>query len=173
MIAGVLTVVPLRGALSVFSNTVYPTEPAVACPVFAPTSHPLPVLSPAQLPKGAQIIVTTAWDSIRGSSKAIGRLADQQDVTLFLLREHRTGIEGMRAGAMPGFTNVWLDERISWGMQGVHPVSLLIQFWDDCQTFLLTLYEGCRIFRQPSVPTPDTGSLVCCTLATTPNVVSS
>lgn len=123
MIAGVFTVVPLRGALSVFSNAVSPTEPAVAYPVFAPTSHPLPVLSPVLRPVGAQVIATTALDSIRGFSKAIGRLADQQDVTLFLLREHHTGIEGMRAGAVPGFTNVWLDERISWGLKGVLPVS--------------------------------------------------
>lgn len=131
MIAGVFTVVPLRGTLSVFSNTVYPTGPPIAHPVFAPTSHPLPLLSsalPLNSPGERRPAATAAWDSLRGLSKAIGRLADQQDLTLFLLREHRTGIEGMRAGAVPGFTNVWLDERSAWGMNGVHPVSQILSY---------------------------------------------
>lgn len=126
MVAGVFTVVPLRGQLSVLSNVVHPTDSPIAYPVFAPTSHPLPVLSPTppiKSPEERLPASATSWIAIRGLTKAIDRLVEQHDLTLFLLREYRTGIEGMRAGAVPGFTNVWLDERSAWGLQGVHPVS--------------------------------------------------
>jgi hypothetical protein len=54
--------------------------------------------------------------------------------TIFLLREHRTGLEGLRAGAVPGLNNIWLAETGPWGLRGVHPVGSSI--YTACVPFI-------------------------------------
>lgn len=87
-------------------------------PVYAPTSHPLPVISPAS---------TQAFDkgilSILNVIKLPLSFQRESDKTLLLLRENRCGIDGLRNGAVPDFSNIWLEDSGSWGLRGVHPVS--------------------------------------------------
>lgn len=119
-IAGVFALVPLQGSISLLSTIIRPSNTHTHYPVFAPSSHPVPVIRP--------VPTHTAF---RGPAKSLTDLPlprsfalrdEETPRTIFLVREHRTGIEGMRGGAVPGFDNAWLEEKGPWGLKGVHPV---------------------------------------------------
>jgi len=127
MVAGMFHITSLQHSLSIFSTTLQPVSDnrgAQSHPVFAPVSHPLPVISTA----------TTSESMGQLSSPILSRLALPSSFRLrdsgvglhrivFLIREHRSGLEGIRAGVVPGFSHIWLEERGPWGLRGVHPVS--------------------------------------------------
>jgi len=119
MIAGSYTVTPLQQPVTLLSTTLYP-EPAASFPVFAPASHPVPMLeaSTGSALISSPLLVALALPKTFLTSDA------KQPRTVLVLRENRTGLEGLRAGAVPGFSNIWLSETGPWGLRGVHPVSL-------------------------------------------------
>ncbi|WWC96250.1 hypothetical protein V866_003117 [Kwoniella sp. B9012] len=112
IIAGTYILTPLSGSISISSCTLTCDGPSY--PVFAPTSHPIPVISPvsARTNQGA-----VPWLSKLKLSKGF-----RKGETLFLIRENICGIDGLRYGAVPGFAHIWLEEIGSWGLKGVHPV---------------------------------------------------
>jgi polynucleotide 5'-hydroxyl-kinase GRC3/NOL9 len=120
MLAGVFAVTPLQRSIGVFSATLDSSHQSI--PIFAPTSHPLPIISP----------INSAEDSAQRSPilarlKLPSRFAVAESHgalrTLFLIRGLQTGITGLKGGVVPGFNNIWLDDRGMWGIHGVHPVS--------------------------------------------------
>lgn len=122
-------------------------------PVYAPTSHPLPVISP---------VSTQAFDkgilSILNVIKLPLSFQRESDKTLLLIRENRCGIDGLRNGAVPGFSNIWLEDSGSWGLRGVHPVSS-----NMCVGVLgLMTFLGRRFVSCPCVSTLHPSILVAC-----------
>ena len=88
-------------------------------PVFAPASHPVPVLEGSATDTASSSPILGAMSLPKSFLTSDGT----RPRTVFLLRENRTGLEGMRSGAISGFNNVWLSESGPWGLKGVHPVS--------------------------------------------------
>ncbi|WVN90580.1 uncharacterized protein L203_105820 [Cryptococcus depauperatus CBS 7841] len=115
-VAGIFTITPLQGALTLYHTTISPSSIQPSHPVFAPTSHPLPIISPSNfegdLPPSIAINNINYPPSFQRKEKRI----------LFLITENHCGLDGMRFGAIPGFTNIWLGEEDSWGLKGVYPV---------------------------------------------------
>lgn len=123
MIAGMFNLSPLQQPLSLLSVTLGPPQQPISHPVFAPTSHPIPVLSPATKDTGASPMISPMLHKLNLPSTF--QLADPKTGRLrvvFLVRELRRGLEEMRRGAVPGFNNIWLEDRGVWGLRGVHPV---------------------------------------------------
>ena len=129
MLAGMFYVTPLQSPLSLFSTSLSPDTQSIvprSYPVFAPTSHPLPILAPVTPSKD--------WEKSQGAvSPLLARIAlpstfrlktagSKSRSTVFLVRENQCGLDHMRRGVVPGFANIWLNERASWGLRGVHPV---------------------------------------------------
>lgn len=117
-IVGTFSVIPLQHSISLLSTTLHPAEDDVeSYPVFAPTCHPVPVIAPVfdrdQLRCSSLLEeVKLPTNFLRDASRAI-----------FLLRENRTGIEGLSGDVVPGFNNIWAGDKGAWGLAGVHPVS--------------------------------------------------
>lgn len=113
-VVGTYSITPLQGALSLLSTTVAPSPDNLSFPVFAPTSHPVPVLARANDEESESDLLESL------------DLPESFDLspsqTVFLLTENRTGIEGLTGDVVPGFNNIWLSEEGAWGMKGVHPV---------------------------------------------------
>ncbi|WVQ83048.1 hypothetical protein IAT38_005186 [Cryptococcus sp. DSM 104549] len=151
VIAGLYTVTPLQRDLSIASSTLSPSS-TVAHPVFAPTSHPLPILSPVVNPPKRQlpspILSNLSLPKSFQTKDGSGRR------TIFLVQENRCGIDGLRYGAVPGFANIWLEEEGSWGLWGVHPVvgsfptpvypHITPSSWSDALTLADTTVEDPR-----------------------------
>ena len=118
MVAGAYTLTPLQGALEVFSTILYPGS--TPHEVFAPTSHPLPVIEPHQ-----DVIATKASSTLLSYLELPSTFttsSSSSPCSVFLIRQLRTGIEGLSKGAVPGFSHIWLEEMGPWGLRGVHPV---------------------------------------------------
>ncbi|WWD18617.1 hypothetical protein CI109_103070 [Kwoniella shandongensis] len=115
MMAGRFLLTPLSGTIQLFSTTLTSASNE-AHPVFAPTSHPLPVIKPLEKSKKGNA----------PSSKYLSKLklpsTFQRGSAVFLLQELRSGLEDMRYGAVPEFARVWLEEEGPWGLKGVHPI---------------------------------------------------
>ncbi|KAK4685213.1 polynucleotide 5'-hydroxyl-kinase GRC3/NOL9, partial [Tremellales sp. Uapishka_1] len=111
LIAGTYTLTPLSHSVSLLSTNLSPNHRSY--PVFAPTSHPIPVLT--HVPSAASSSPLLTRLALQKSFKISGR-------SVFLVREHRSGIEGLRGGIVPGFGNIFLEDRGAWGIRGVHPV---------------------------------------------------
>jgi polynucleotide 5'-hydroxyl-kinase GRC3/NOL9 len=120
-IAGTFTVVPLQHSISLLSTTLHPAEEDVeSYPVFAPTCHPVPVITPGINPE--QLACSPALEDVKLPK---GFLRDASRA-IFLLQENRTGIEGLTGDVVPGFNHIWAREVGAWGLVGVHPVSLVL-----------------------------------------------
>lgn len=107
----------LQGSLCVSSTTISPSS--IAHPILAPTSHPIPVLSPS--PVSRKSTASTLLDRLDLPSTFI----ETSPQAVFLIREHHCGLEGLRHGAVPGFAHTWLTEAGLWGLRNIHPVSAL------------------------------------------------
>lgn len=117
-VAGTFTLVPLQHSVSLLSTTLHPAENDVeSYPVFAPTCHPLPVITPVVNPD--QLACSLALEDVE-LPKTFLRDASR---AIFLLQENRTGIEGLSGDVVPGFNNIWAGDKGVWGLMGVHPVS--------------------------------------------------
>jgi polynucleotide 5'-hydroxyl-kinase GRC3/NOL9 len=117
-IAGTFTVVPLQHSISLLSTTLHPAEEDVeSYPVFAPTCHPVPVITPGINPE--QLACSPALEDVKLPK---GFLRDASRA-IFLLQENRTGIEGLTGDVVPGFNHIWAREVGAWGLVGVHPVT--------------------------------------------------
>lgn len=112
-IAGLFLLTPLQHALSIYSTVLSPSLSSF--PVYAPTSHPLPVISPASTQASGISPVLNNIEFPLSFQKDFDR-------TLLLIRENRCGIDGLRNGTVPGFSNIWLEDSGSWELRGVHPV---------------------------------------------------
>ncbi|OCF57102.1 hypothetical protein L486_05961 [Kwoniella mangroviensis CBS 10435] len=112
IIAGTYTLTLLSGSISISSCTLQCD--GTSYPVFAPISHPIPVISPVSAKKNQSVV---PWLSQLKLPKGFRKAQ-----TLFLIRENNCGIDGLRYGAVPGFAHIWLEEIGSWGLKGVHPV---------------------------------------------------
>jgi len=117
MIAGTYSLTPLQQIIRLLNTALLPDGAAHV--VFAPTSHPVPVL------RSGRTSALPESRSLRSLKlPKTFRLADgSESRTVFLIREHACGLDGLRAGAVPGFTNAFLDGAGIWGLKGVHPVS--------------------------------------------------
>ncbi|WWC62750.1 uncharacterized protein I303_105347 [Kwoniella dejecticola CBS 10117] len=111
MIAGTYILTPLSGSLSISCCTLSPDGSSY--PVFAPTSHPIPIISPCPLAKIHSLPLASKLKLPKGFKRT---------GSLLLIRENQCGIDGLRYGAVPGFAHIWLEEVGSWGLRGVHPV---------------------------------------------------
>ncbi|WVW84854.1 hypothetical protein I302_106889 [Kwoniella bestiolae CBS 10118] len=112
IIAGTYTLTPLSGSISISSCTLSPN--GSSHPIFAPTSHPIPIISSSSTATQKNV----PWLKKLKLSKEF-----KQGQNLFLVRENQCGIDGLRYGAIPGFAHIWLEEVGSWGLKGVHPVT--------------------------------------------------
>lgn len=151
-IAGLFLLTPLQNTLSIYSTALSPSMSSF--PVYAPTSHPLPVISPAstQAPGKGTL-------SILNNIKLPLSFQKESDKTLLLIRENRCGIDGLRNGAVPGFSNIWLEDNGPWGLRGVHPVS----FNDVCRSsWTHDLPLGRRLVSCPCVSILHSSILVAC-----------
>jgi polynucleotide 5'-hydroxyl-kinase GRC3/NOL9 len=118
MLAGMYTLTPLQRPLSILSTVL---APLASHTIFAPTSHPLPIISPTSEMNASShpILAELHLPPSFMLSESGGSLR-----TVFLLGELRSGMDGLRGGAVPGFTNIWLEDKEIWGLRDVHPVSL-------------------------------------------------
>ena len=116
MLAGVYTILPLQNALDILSTTLYPSSRPL--PVFGPSSHPTPVITPSSTKRPRP-----ASDYLRRlplpSTFNVG-----ENRTVFLIREYECGLQDLRNGVVPGFSNIWGEDRGLWGLRSVHPVRL-------------------------------------------------
>lgn len=94
---------PLSQGVSVFSSVLVTGIHRI----FAPTSHPLPVL-------------TAVSGEIKPIDLKLPSTFSREGCSIFLLRERRGGIQGL---SVPGFTNIWPQES-PWGIQGLVPSSI-------------------------------------------------
>ena len=129
MLAGMFTITPIQLPLTIFSTTIHPaSDPSSidSYPVFAPTSHPIPVIAPMSFEKTQPAKISHLLNSLAlPSTFALREQGGGPFRTVFLIREHRCGLDGLRGGAVPGFTNIWLDDGGFGGLRGVHAVSCL------------------------------------------------
>jgi hypothetical protein len=115
MLAGIYTILPLQNSLDILSTTLYPSSRPI--PVFGPSSHPTPVITPSVTRKRIP------------TSELLRRLPLPhtfnvgENRTIFLIREHECGFQGLRNGVVPGFSNIWGDNRGLLDLRGVHLVS--------------------------------------------------
>lgn len=116
MLAGIYSVLPLQGSIDLLSTSLSPSISPK--PVFAPSSHPIPVIAPytAGPPRTPSSILSKL------SLPSTFQLAESR--TIILVREYDSGLQGIKGGVVPGFSNIWGEERGSWGLKGVHPVSI-------------------------------------------------
>lgn len=118
MLAGIYTLSPLQGSIDLFSTTLSPSSTSV--PVFSPSSHPIPVIVPSSNSISAKR--TSSYLSKLPLPPTF-QLGDSR--TVVLVREHDCGLQGLKGGIVPGFSNIWGDDRGSWGLKTVNPVCLL------------------------------------------------
>lgn len=117
-IAGAFSIIPLQHPVSLLSTTLHPAEDDVeSYPVFAPTCHPVPVITPVV--DRDQLQCSSALEEVKLPKSFLS----DPSRAIFLLQENRTGIEGLGSDVVPGFNNIWAGDRAVWGLSGVHPVS--------------------------------------------------
>jgi hypothetical protein len=90
-------------------------SPPIGHSIYAPISHPLPVVTPA-------------YDA-SSPSPYLTLLGLEPEMLLeyacaFLIRERRSGVEGMCRAVGGLFDGVWEGETAGWGVRGFYPVSL-------------------------------------------------
>lgn len=124
MIAGMYTITPLQLPLSLLSTTLYPSSSTrhPAYPVVAPTSHPIPIITPSHTPTSASRTPSQILSALSLPTSFLLKDSNNTLRTIFLIREHPCGLDGLRKGAVPGFTHILPSEPSSWGLQNVHPV---------------------------------------------------
>lgn len=113
-IVGTYSVTPLQGSLALLSTTIVPSAENTSYPVFAPTSHPVPILARANDEESESDLL-----EVLDLPESFDLSPSQ---TVFLLQENRTGIEGLSGDVVPGFNSIWLSEEGAWGLRGVHPI---------------------------------------------------
>ncbi|ODN81890.1 hypothetical protein L202_02239 [Cryptococcus amylolentus CBS 6039] len=112
VIAGAYILTLLQRSLALFSTTINPSS--TPHPIYAPTSHPLPTLTPST--------TTSTPSSLLSKLKLPKQFLKKNDRTILLIRENGCGIDGLRYGAVPGFANAFLEVTGIWGLRNVHPV---------------------------------------------------
>ncbi len=130
IISGTCLLTPLQQSISVFSSILHPTSTSfTSYPVFAPLTHPLPILQRAETGEQAdESVVLAHLDDLPKSMSVSKR-------TTLLLQELGSGIEGMDTGAMAGFGRIWPEGKSLFGLRGCHPVTRFLQ---DIQLLALT-----------------------------------
>jgi hypothetical protein len=142
MLAGIYTILPLQSPLDILSTTLHPSSAPI--PVFGPSSHPTPVITPSSSKRPTRISEYL--------SRLPLRLTFQRgdNRTIFLIREYDCGFLGLRNGVVPGFSNIWGEERGIWGLRFVHLVRILF-------LFSLKYYSHCSrywaVVQQYTIPT--------------------
>ena len=133
MLAGIYTILPLQSPLNILSTTLYPSS--VPIPVFGPSSHPTPVITPS----GSKLSARTSEYLSRLSLGPTFQRGDNR--TIFLIREYECGFQGLRNGVVPGFSNIWGEDRGLWGLKSIHPVRLasLVQVQADFVRYSATI----------------------------------
>jgi polynucleotide 5'-hydroxyl-kinase GRC3/NOL9 len=129
MLAGVYTILPLQSPLDILSTTLYPSSHPI--PVFGPSSHPTPVITPSSCKRQTRPSEYLSRLPLRPSFQ------QGDNRTIFLIREYDCGFLGLRNGVVPGFSNIWGEERGLWGLRSVHPVSSLsfLKAYSDCSRY--------------------------------------
>ena len=117
MLAGIYTLSPLQGSIDLLSTTLHPSSTPV--PVFAPSSHPIPVIVPSSNPTNVK--KTSSYLS-KLQLPSTFQLGDSR--TVLLVREHDCGLQGLKGGIVPGFSNIWSEDRGSWGLKTINPVCI-------------------------------------------------
>jgi hypothetical protein len=118
MITGIYTILPIQGIVSIFSTQISPLSTSKPIEVYATTSHPIPIIEPATSPSDVPIQspflqqLHLPWSYLIGSEQ-----------TICLIRENKCGLETIRAGAVPGFTNMLPEGSDNWGLKNFKPVS--------------------------------------------------
>ena len=127
MLAGVYTILPLQNALDILSTTLYPSSRPL--PVFGPSSHPTPVITPSSTKRRQP-----ASDHLRRLSLP-STFNVGENRTVFLIREYECGLQGLRNGVVPGFSNIWGEPRGFQNLRGTHLVRphQPLAIWTDLQ----------------------------------------
>ncbi|CED84194.1 polynucleotide 5-hydroxyl-kinase grc3 [Phaffia rhodozyma] len=110
--SGTCILYPLHASLSLFGTTLFPDSNSF--PVYAPTSHPLPVLTPSHAsPSG----------SAESLIKKLGLDIDQLKgfKAAFLIREGKSGLDTM-GRIVPNFESIWMGDMAGWGVRGFYPI---------------------------------------------------
>lgn len=133
MLAGIYTILPLQLPLNILSTTLYPSSHPI--PVFGPSSHPTPVI----MPSGSKSPTRTSESLSRLPLGSTFQRGDNK--TIFMIREYDCGFQGLRNGVVPGFSNIWGEDRGLWGLRSVHPVRLasLVQVQADFARYSATI----------------------------------
>jgi polynucleotide 5'-hydroxyl-kinase GRC3/NOL9 len=116
MLAGTYTIMPLQSPIAITSTTIYPLSRNQPIPVFAPSSHPIPIISGSPSSKRSQPSPTLSKLPLPPTFQ----LGEAR--TIFLVREYECGLVGLRNGVVPGFSNIWGEDKGIWGLKLVHPV---------------------------------------------------
>ncbi|WWC70925.1 uncharacterized protein I206_104877 [Kwoniella pini CBS 10737] len=112
LIAGTYILTPLAGIITISSCKL--SADGTSYPVFAPTSHPIPVIEPYH--------TSTKRPSAPFLNALKLPVGFRKNGSMIMIRENQCGIDGLRYGAVPGFANIWLEEVGSWGLRGIHPI---------------------------------------------------
>lgn len=117
MLGGIYTLLPLQGQIDLLSTTLSSSITTTPVPVFAPSSHPIPVItsSTSTTPRRVSLYLSKL------PLPSTFQLGDSR--TILLVREHECGLQGLRGGIVPGFSNIWGEDRGSWGLRSINPVS--------------------------------------------------
>jgi polynucleotide 5'-hydroxyl-kinase GRC3/NOL9 len=114
MLAGIYTILSLQNPLNILSTTLYPSSRPI--PVFGPSSHPNPVINPSTSRRRA----TPSGYLRRLPLPTTFNVGENR--TIFLIREHECGFQGLRNGVVPGFSNIWGEHRGLMNLKGIHLV---------------------------------------------------
>lgn len=113
--SGLCRLYPLSAPVSLLSAILRPASSPLAYPVYAPTCHPLPVITPSSTSEGSHA------SKISPLVKSLSLDLETSSVS-FLVRELDCGLDRM-GKAVGGFDNVWKGDEAGWGVRGFHPVS--------------------------------------------------
>jgi hypothetical protein len=121
ILSGTCVVTPLQRSLHVFSSRLIPAD-VPPCPLYAPLTHPLPVL------QGDDVTNVVPPSSLL-SHLDIPEPLVETDRTVFMLQELNSGIEGMDRAVL-GLGKIWPEGRSVFGLRGCHPVGLARRMLD-------------------------------------------
>jgi hypothetical protein len=122
MLVGMYALLPLQNQVSLLSTTLSPQVTSQSYPVFAPTSHPIPVLAHSS----STSIASPLLSRLGLPRSFLLQDRESESRTVFLITENRCGLDGLRGKVVPGFANIWLEGKGAWGLYGVHPVRLVL-----------------------------------------------
>lgn len=120
MLAGIYTIQPLQSSIGLNSTTLYPSGRPY--PVFAPSSHPIPIITPSPAGSSSRRTLQPSRSLSKLPLPSTFQLGESR--TVVLIREYECGLTGLRNGVLPGFSNIWGEDKGIWGLKSVHPVRL-------------------------------------------------